>query len=145
MKNLKKLFVLGTLFICFNTYGQSCKNLGTTLEEYNYITKGYKVQIQSGLDMKKGYDVKLINSYEIEGRKVVYYELIKDGKDLRAIMSVFTGKDGRTSYFCIPLGNCDLQLYNSYLSSIQLGIDNTIALNIYQYTLTKVLNMYITK
>jgi hypothetical protein len=145
MKNLKNLLVLGALFICFNTYGQSCKTLGTNLEEYNYVTKGYKVQIQSGLDMKKGYDVKLINSYEIEGRKVVYYELIKDGKDLRAIMSVFTGRDGRTSYFCIPLGDCDKLLYNSYLSSIQLGIDNTAALNIYQYTLTKVLSMYITK
>ncbi len=145
MKNLKKLLVLITLITCFNTYGQSCKTLGTTQEEYNYITKGYKVQIQSGLDMKKGYDVKLLNSYEIDGRKVVYYELIKDGKDLRAIMSIFTGKDGKTSYFCIPLGDCDKLLYNSYLSAIQLGIDNTVALNIYQYSLTKVLNIYITK
>ena len=27
----------------------------TSEEEYNYLTKGYKVQIESGLDMKKGY------------------------------------------------------------------------------------------
>ncbi len=28
----------------------------TTLEEYNYVTKGYHVQLTSGLDMKKGYE-----------------------------------------------------------------------------------------
>lgn len=145
MKNLKKLLVIAAFFASFNIYAQSFKTLGTTLEEYNYITKGYKVQIQSGLDMKKGYDVKLLNTFVIEGRKIVYYELIKDGKDLRAIMSVFTGKDGRTAYFCIPLGDCEKVLNDSYLSSIQVGIDNTIALNIYQYTLTKVLNIYISK
>ena len=35
----------------------------TTMEEFNYITKGYKVQIESGLDMKAGYefqDVKIL-------------------------------------------------------------------------------------
>jgi len=30
----------------------------TTLEEYNYVTKGYKIQVESGLDMKKGYVMK---------------------------------------------------------------------------------------
>ena len=28
----------------------------TTLEEYNYITKGYAVQLEQGLDMKAGYE-----------------------------------------------------------------------------------------
>jgi hypothetical protein len=145
MKNLKHLITIIALFVSFNIYGQSCKTLGTTMEEYNYITKGYKIQIQSGLDMKKGYEVKLINSFDIDGRKIVYYELIKDGKDLRALMSVFTGRDGRTSYFCIPLGDCDKSLLNAYISSVQTDIDNSIALNVYQYTLSRVMNSYITK
>ena len=39
------------------TYLVSEKTSVTTEEEYNYITKGYQIQLSSGLDMKKGYAV----------------------------------------------------------------------------------------
>jgi len=68
MKNLTKLLLSIALFASFNIYGQSIKTLGTTLEEYNYITKGYKVQIESGLDMKKGYDTSGGNRSSRRGR-----------------------------------------------------------------------------
>ena len=39
------------------TYLVSEKTSITTEEEYNYITKGYQIQLASGLDIKKGYAV----------------------------------------------------------------------------------------
>lgn len=49
---MKKIKIFSTFFglVVFftNLYFQ------TTQEEYNYITKGYKIQLESGLDMKKG-------------------------------------------------------------------------------------------
>ena len=56
----------------------------TTQEEYNYLTKGYKTQIESGLDMKKGYKFIDYGVYEIkEGnqtRQCEFKGLIKDGQ-----------------------------------------------------------------
>ncbi|WP_421799825.1 hypothetical protein [Haliscomenobacter sp.] len=40
---------------------------GTTQEEYNYVTKGYKIQQESGLDMKKGYSIKLYPETQTNG------------------------------------------------------------------------------
>ena len=97
-KVTKSLFVIIALIATQTINAQSCKTVGTTGDEYNYITKGYKVQIESGLDMKKGYEFRDIDTQESGGRKIVYKELIKDSKDLRALMAVFTGKDGATKY-----------------------------------------------
>lgn len=48
---MKKIKIFSTCFglvvLFTNLYFQ------TTQEEYNYITKGYKIQLDSGLDMKK--------------------------------------------------------------------------------------------
>lgn len=38
----------------------------TTDEEYNYVTKGLKIQMESGLDMKKGYEIVSVDT--------IYYE-----------------------------------------------------------------------
>ena len=45
-----------------------CAKAQTTLEEYNYITKGYKVQTDSGLDMKKGYELSDIDENSTDER-----------------------------------------------------------------------------
>jgi len=49
LKNILTATII-ILVLCENSFSQS-----TTQEEYNYITKGYKIQVESGLDMKKGY------------------------------------------------------------------------------------------
>ncbi len=142
---MKSLFVIVALVATQSITAQSCKTSGTSADEYNYISKGYKVQIESGLDMKKGYEFRDINSSEFGGRKIVYKELIKDGKDLRAIMAVFTGKDGATKYLCIPLGPCSQDVTNAYFKTVPIYIENVDALNFYQYSLSKVLSYYIAK
>lgn len=37
----------------------------TTEEEYNFVTIGFKVQLESGLDMKKGYALKDLGSWSL--------------------------------------------------------------------------------
>ncbi len=145
MKVVNFLFLLGVVFVTQNSNAQSCKELPTSLEEYNYIVKGYKIQLENGLDMKKGYTLKDIFEESANGRKVIFKELVKEEKDLRAIMAIFTGLNGVTSYFCIPLGADTSNLLQSYTLSIQNALDNTIAMNFYQTSLTKVLNYYILK
>lgn len=145
MKNVKYYFLLLFFIASHINQAQSCKTLGTTSEEYNYVAKGYKVQIESGLDMKKGYEFKDVYAAEIDGRKIVYRELIKDGKDLRAIMAIFTGKNGQTNYFCIPLGDASKEINQVYFNSINANIDNSEALNFYQFTLSRLLNKYLSE
>ena len=50
----KILLLLIVLFV--STYSFS----HTTEEEYSYVTKGLKIQIDGGLDMKKGYELKTV-------------------------------------------------------------------------------------
>ncbi|MBL7914347.1 MAG: hypothetical protein JNL49_04810 [Bacteroidia bacterium] len=144
MKTCKCLLIV-LLFLSKFCYGQSCKIAGTTAEEYNYIVKGYKVQVESGLDMKKGYSFRDINTVEFGGRKAVFKELIKGESDLRAIMVIFVGKNGLVNYFCIPLGEASNELRNAYYNLVFTSIDNSDAMNFYQYCLTSVLNTYLSK
>jgi hypothetical protein len=90
----------------------------TTIEEYNYATKGYKVQIESGLDMKKGYvfeDMGSVNysnySFELKG-------LIRETKKELAGILVVTKSNisGKTYYVCIPVNNAEL--FNKYFADI---------------------------
>ena len=84
----------------------------TTMEEYNYITKGYKVQLESGLDMKQGYRFEDLNesslasgdsSYKKTDFKALYR---RDESAPCAILCIFTnvvnGVTLNTDYICIP-------------------------------------------
>ncbi len=62
MKKMKLLLLLILLSLTYlKSYSQTISP--TTIEEYNYITKGYKTMIESGLDMKKGYSFKDLGNY----------------------------------------------------------------------------------
>lgn len=91
----------------------------TTQEEYNYLTKGYKVQIESGLDMKKGYTFTDYGVYEIkEGsqtRQCEFKGLVKDGQTKPcAVLMIFKRTDipnGTVYYICIPSANADESIW----------------------------------
>lgn len=56
-------------------FSQESQN-STTEEEYNYMTKGYRVQTESGLDMKKGYrfgeyEVIPVGNYSFEVKPLI--------------------------------------------------------------------------
>lgn len=90
-------------------FSQESQN-STTEEEYNYMTKGYRVQTESGLDMKKGYrfgeyEVIPVGNYSFEVKP-----LIREAQnELAGILVISKSKiSGRTYYLAIPVGNSDL-------------------------------------
>lgn len=105
MKKITLLFVLFSAFI----YAQNEPN-GTTLEEYNYMTKGYKIQISSGLDMKKGYVIENITKYSTSAYDFDFKNLLRETtKTSAGIILVATSKVwGNVYYLSIPINNDDL-------------------------------------
>uniref|UniRef100_A0A0P6BAJ2 Uncharacterized protein n=1 Tax=Daphnia magna TaxID=35525 RepID=A0A0P6BAJ2_9CRUS len=106
---MKKNIVL-LLFTTILSFGQ---NNQTTLEEYNYLSKGYKIQIESGLDMKNGYVLKDI-FYDFKStikfnknnvvRSSTFKLLYKQGQELPSAILMITKRldNNVTSFYCIP-------------------------------------------
>jgi hypothetical protein len=82
--------------------------VATTLEIYNYITKGYPIQVASGLDMKNGYFLWEKSERKARGsdgvlRSVKINALIQ-AKDYKVCgwMLIYNREGGNDLYFCIP-------------------------------------------
>ncbi len=97
---------------------------GTTEEEYNYATKGYKVQIESGLDMKKGYKLQDMGEVPEGNYKFSFKLLMREEKEeLAGIMVIsHSNVSGRTYYMCIPVNNPEL--YKRYWADLSLWDDS---------------------
>jgi hypothetical protein len=83
----------------------------TTFEEYNYMTKGFPIQLTSGLDMKKGYSVSepvasQISSYSFWFRKL--YRLSGGKKVIGYIVFAHSNVSGKDYWFGLPMANEEL-------------------------------------
>jgi hypothetical protein len=95
--------------------------LGTTQEEYNYITKGYRIQIESGLDMKKGYTMKDIQTERHNDYYLEMKALYRDGSTAPCAIMVITqyqsdinGWGVHTYYYCIPHWASSQKIWDDY-------------------------------
>lgn len=116
MKNIFLFFAFTILSI--NSLIAQEKIAETTEEEYNYLTKGYKIQLESGLDMKRGYSLVNNNSTD-DGKYSFEYSVLKRNKTNEYVAILIVAKSkvwNNTYYVCIPFENYDL--YNLYLQSI---------------------------
>lgn len=113
-------FMLTIMFSTSNLFGQ------TTQEEYNYITKGYKVQIESGLDMKKGYTLTDLGDWGLnsasEKRICQFKALIREEQTKPcAILMIYKRtdiKNGMTYYVCIPSADAPEDIWDQTFTSI---------------------------
>jgi hypothetical protein len=145
---MKKITLMLLLFVAVS-YSQT-KPLGTTLEEYKYMTKGYAIQMSSGLDVKNGY--KIVDLVVLKNSDYVfdYKNLIRTADNSSAgIMVVATSKIWENVYYlAIPLYNPDLM--NDFNSKMALWDEsmttayasastnlNTILFTLYSSSLTK--------
>lgn len=126
---MKTNLVILPLFFCGVLTAQ------TTLEEYNYLTKGYKIQIESGLDMKKGYRLEDLMESSVSGtqtdilglstrntmRKMSFKGLYRDGENTPcAVLVIYYRQDtGFSDYLCIPHFDSSLDIWNLYFKQIQ--------------------------
>jgi hypothetical protein len=134
MKNIPKILIFCFCFITFCADAQSAREpsaddfVGTTWEEYNYLTKGYRIQIESGLDMKKGYKLVFIadHAHIFDGikRRMRFSALIRDKESSPcAILMVYKNlKSEQSEYVCIPnhMANYGIwEAYNEKLKNFQ--------------------------
>lgn len=95
----------------------------TTIEEWNYCTKGYEIQLESGLDMKKGYFIsRTISIYNPQLKsgllRFSFNELIrqKDNSVAAILVHMEVNIDycgtrlSKDKYICIPTGNYDYKV-----------------------------------
>lgn len=142
MKKITYLFSTIILAIIFTTQSYS----QTTQEEYNYITKGYKVQVESGLDMKKGYELVDLGNSGLdagsEHRECIFKGLVRTGQNKPcAIMMVYHRTDisnGVTWYVCIPSANSSEEIWQQTLNFINENFkDNNIMMQTIVWSLMK--------
>lgn len=79
----------------------------TTIEEYNYLTKGYRIQKDSGLDMKSGYS--FVNlSTKVRGSYTFFFKALKrdEKNEVAAILvQAYSDVSGKTYYLAMPFNN----------------------------------------
>jgi hypothetical protein len=96
----------------------------TTLEEYNYVTKGYKVQIESGLDMKNGYEFVDIDNYSNELRSAQLkglYRIKEKSRVLACYLVDYKTKGTPEEFICIPNPNSDPEILKKYWEQLYNG------------------------
>lgn len=107
----KILLLLIVLFVSTYTFCQ------TTEEEFNYVTKGLKIQVDAGLDMKKGYELKSIHIINSGQKRAEIGQLIRTGdKSIACYWIKFT--NFKTYYFCLPHPDSKVAIINQSNSEI---------------------------
>lgn len=122
-------------------------NAQTTEEEYNYLTKGYKIQLESGLDMKAGYKLNLITSsnttFDNVKRIVEFHSLIKTSNNTQCAVLMVYKKENESQFYCIPTLNSSIEMRSRafrYLTTDFGGFSNekfkTIIWGLLQFCMT---------
>jgi hypothetical protein len=114
---MKKLFL--ALFVLTSSVA-FCQ---TTDDEYNYLTKGYAVQVSSGLDMKSGYTMTDKGSTPIDLGTTISvntkYLYRTNGNVYAGALLIVNGMKGPSKYFCVPAPGSSMTQWNNTLTAIQ--------------------------
>jgi hypothetical protein len=106
-----KKIILG-LLLCASVslFSQVKNDVPTSVEEYNYMTKGYKIQLSSGLDVKKGYKVENITAFKTALYEFDFKSFVreKDNTSAGMIMVATSRMWGNVYYLAVPVNNPDL-------------------------------------
>ena len=117
MKKVIFLFLFGVLVNHLKAQErQEVKS--TTREEYNYATKGYRVQLESGLDQKKGYNIMNLETVTYSSYSFDFKLLMRSADStLAGVMVLAHSKAWNNKYYlCIPINNEELM--DEYQTSI---------------------------
>lgn len=132
---MKPVIFFFFLVLTANAYSQ------TTLEEYNYVTKGYKVQIESGLDMKQGYKLedaiieKKFGERSISAKAL--YKIKNTTKQKVAYMLIYRKAGNETEYICIPQPNSGSEIVQKFWDQLYDGSgDSTERLQLISFAIS---------
>lgn len=115
------MLIVSIYFLISKIYSQ------TTQEEYNYLTKGYKIQFENGLDVKIGYSISDFGNWGLnrgsESRTCVFKGLIRKGQlKLCAILLIYKRNDitdGLNLYICIPRPDAPSEIWKQTFNIIE--------------------------
>ena len=141
MRNL--IFTVSILLAC------NALNAQTSVEEYNYLSTGYKVQVvEQGGDLKKGYELKNIPSSTStigqggglrKGWLKGFYKIEGTNKKLVAYLVNYQLNDKPVEYICIPHPSSDKTILARYLNALYDGnekVNSGFRLQLISYLLT---------
>lgn len=114
--------------------------VATTMEIYNYVTKGYAIQEASGLDMKKGYFLweKLTrNTNSSDGQRTVKINALVQEANLKvcAWMLIYQKSGEKPIYFCIPTQASDYEVWSKSFTDLRDAKLSTDAYLAYSWAL----------
>ncbi|NNF02011.1 MAG: hypothetical protein HKN22_04955 [Bacteroidia bacterium] len=97
----------------------------TTEKEFNYITVGYKIQLQAGLPMKADYKFKDLGRHEVVDCIVEMKGLYRKGEEQPcAMMMIYTEVRQEPVYFCVPSPDAAEELWERYYKSLIPDLSN---------------------
>jgi hypothetical protein len=95
----------------------------TSIEDYNYLTKGYESDLENGKGVKDGYSFKTLYEFNNDDWKIVYKGFRFDETETtKAILiTIVKLKNNKTRYLCLPFNNS--KLLQKYVKNYEsLGI-----------------------
>ena len=142
MKKNKKFvcIVIICFFSCF--FSPTITKCQTTLEEYNYLTKGIKIQLENGLDMKKGYSLEEVDKARFEVRSAVLSRLTRsDSKIAAYLLRYQKDENSVVEYYCIPHPKSTQGIKDLFFESLKpTNFDVNSKLALFTFLLSRNLN-----
>jgi hypothetical protein len=133
-KKISYFFIIALVICTINSNAQ------TTLEEYNYLTKGYKVQMESGLDMKKGYELSSVDAENTSQRNAelkLLHRLKNSKKEIAAYLIIYNKIGNEKEYICVPNPKSNDDVKSLYWKMLYDGTtDSSQRLQLICYLLT---------
>lgn len=115
----------------------------TNMDEYNYLTKGYKIQLESGLDMKKGYTLKEYGTwgttYSKFERNATFYGLFRDNETVSCAVLMILRRTNTDylEYICIPHINSEKPVWDKAFNDWQASTEEWEAGTDYSWGMLK--------
>ncbi len=126
------------LFVAFMTIW-SIGNSQTTIQEYTYVTKGMKIQIETGQDLNSGYTRNKVGTASGNARNVELWQIKKKGI-LTSQNLVYWKDGGDKEYLCVPHPKSEQKIFDLYWTGLYGNIgDSSYRLQIISYVLSRYL------
>ena len=103
----------------------------TTEKEYNFLTKGLKIQLESGLDVIDGYEFENMRNLKVSNYDFEFkYLKEKSTQQRKAVSVIIDSKVTKTKYYvCIPVRNNNLtNSYAAYISDFSPEMSKSFAI-----------------
>ncbi len=144
MKKIKLICLFLLSGFCFT---QAQTIAPTTPEEYNIGLAGYKMYMQMKVEIKKGYKINDLQTFEYGDRKADFKGLFRDGENKPcAVLLVYSKVRGAPEYYCIPTPDAPEALWDRFRISITGETDSKQEqLQFFAFVLAKGMMWFATK